>query len=112
MRLSFKNDDLRDLCNDDKRLRKRFGEQGRKKIRQRLDEFDAADNLPVIGRLPGPRCEELKGNRMGTFSVRVHDGYRIIFVPDHDPVPRKGDAGVNWSAITAVRIEAIEDYHD
>lgn len=112
MRISFKHADLRNLCNDDKLLRKRFGEQGRKKIRQRLDDFDAADNLAVIGRLPGPRCEELKGDRAGTFSVRAHDGYRIVFVPDDDPVPRKDDGGVNWSAVTAIRIESIEDYHD
>ena len=112
MQLSFKNADLHDLCSDDKLLRKRFGEKGRKKIRQRLDDFDAAENLAVIGRLPGARCEELKGNRAGTFSVRVHDGFRIVFVPDHDPVPRKDDGGVNWSAVTAIRIEAIEDYHD
>jgi len=112
VRISFRNADLHGLCNGDKLLRKRFGEKGRKKIRQRLDEFDAADNLAVIGRLPGPRCEELKGNRAGTLSVRVHDGYRIIFVPDHDPVPRKDDGGLDWSVITAIRIEAIEDYHD
>ena len=112
MRISFKSADLRGLCNDDKLLRRQFGEKGRKKIRQRLDELDAADTLAVIGRLPGPRCEELKGSRAGTFSVRVHDGYRLIFIPDHDPVPRKDDGGFDWPAITAIRIEAIEDYHD
>jgi len=68
--------------------------------------------LPSTGCSPGPRCEELKGNRAGAFSVRVHNGYRIVFVPDHDPVPRKDDGGVNWSAVTAIRIESIEDYHD
>jgi proteic killer suppression protein len=112
VQLSFKTADLRDLCNDDKQLQRRFGEKGRKKIRQRLDDFDAAENLAVMGRLPGARCEELKGDRAGTFSVRVHDGYRIVFVPDHDPVPRKEDGGVNWPAVTAIRIESIEDYHD
>jgi proteic killer suppression protein len=110
VQLSFKTADLRDLCNDAEPLRKQFGEKGRKKIRQRLDDFDAAENLAVIGRLPSARCEELKGNRAGTFSVRVDDGYRIVFLPDHHPVPR--DGGVNWSAVTAIRIESIEDYHD
>jgi plasmid maintenance system killer protein len=112
VQLSFKTADLREICNDDKRLKRRFGEKGRKKIRQRLDDFAAAENLAVIGCLPGARCEELKGDRAGTFSVRVHDGYRIVFIPDHDPVPRKEDSGVNWSVVTAIRIESIEDYHD
>ena len=83
-----------------------------KKIRQRLDDFDAAENLAVIGQLPGPRCEELKGNRAGHLSVRAHDGKRIIFRPMHEPVPVKPDGGLDWSAVTAIEVEAIEDYHD
>lgn len=59
MLLSFKNSGLRVLCNSEKLLRKQFGEKGMKKIRQRLDELDAAENLAVIGLLPGPRCEQL-----------------------------------------------------
>lgn len=112
MQLSFKNTALRELCINDKLLRKQFGEKGRKKIRQRLDEFDAAENLAVIGRLPGPRCEELKGDRAGELSVRAHDGMRIIFRPMHAPVPIKPDGGLDWTAITAIQIHSIEDYHD
>lgn len=112
MRLSFKKTDLRELCTSDKLLRRQFGEKGRKKIRSRLDDLDAAENLAVIGTLPGARCEELKENRAGEFSVRVHDGFRIIFVPDHAPIPRKLDGGIDWSAVTAIEIRSIEDYHD
>lgn len=83
-----------------------------KKIRQRLDDFDAAENLAVIGQLPGARCEELKGNRAGQLSVRAHDGMRIIFRPMHEPVPVKLDGGLDWSAVTAIEVESIEDDHD
>lgn len=83
-----------------------------KKIRQRLDEFDAAENLAVIGLLPGPHCEELKGNRAGELSVRAHDGMRIIFRPMHSPLPLKADGGLDWSAVTLLQIISIEDYHD
>ncbi|MEO8036949.1 MAG: killer suppression protein [Acidobacteriota bacterium] len=83
-----------------------------KKIRQRLDEFDAAENLAVIGLLPGPRCEELKGNRAGQLSVRAHDGMRIIFRPMESPAPMKPDGGLDWSAIMHLYILSIEDYHD
>lgn len=112
MQLSFKNAGLRVLCTSEKLLRKRYGEEGRKKIRQRLDEFDAAENLAVIGRLPGPRCEELKGNRAGDLSVRAHDAMRIIFRPTRSPIPLKPDGGLDWSAVTALYILSIEDYHD
>ena len=83
-----------------------------KKIRQRLDEFDAAENLAVIRLLPGPRCEELKGNRAGQLSVRAHDGMRIIFRPMASPAPMKPDGGLDWPAITHLYIVSIEDYHD
>jgi plasmid maintenance system killer protein len=110
--LSFKNPGLRELCNSDKLLRKQFGEKGMKKIRQRLDELDAAENLAVIGLLPGPRCEELKGSRAGELSVRAHDGMRIIFRPMHVSAPLKPDGGLDWVAVTAIQILSIEDYHD
>lgn len=112
MQLTFKSAGLRALCTSEKLLRKEFGEKGRKKIRQRLDEFDAAENLAVIGLLPGPRCEELKGKRAGELSVRAHDGMRIIFRPMDSPVPVKPDGGLDWSAITHLYILSIEDYHD
>ncbi len=36
--------------------------------------------------LPG-RCEELSGERAGTFSVRLDKNYRLIFGPAHEPIP-------------------------
>ena len=112
MIVSFKTAGLRALCNSDKLLRREFGESGRKKIRQRLDEFDAAENLAVIGRLPGPHCEQLKASRAGELSVRAHDGKRIIFRSINEPIPLKPDGGLNWIAVTAILIISIEDYHD
>jgi plasmid maintenance system killer protein len=112
VQLTFKNAGLRALCTSEKLLRKEFGEKGMKKIRQRLDELDAAENLAVIGRLPGPRCKELKGNRAGELSVPAHDGMRIIFRPMHSLVPVKPDGGLDWSATTRLYILSIEDYHD
>ncbi len=112
MRISFRERGLGDLCNDDHRLQRAFGLKGRKKVRARLDDLAAAETLAVVGFLPGARCEELKGDRAGQFSVRVHDGYRIIFMPDHAPVPGKPDGGVNWAAVTAIQIQSIDDYHE
>ncbi|MGA7615299.1 MAG: killer suppression protein [Thermoanaerobaculia bacterium] len=83
-----------------------------KKIRQRLDEFNAAENLAVIGLLPGPRCEELKGSRTGQLSVRAHGGFRIIFRPAQEPPPTKPDGGLDWKSVTALHVLSIEDYHD
>jgi plasmid maintenance system killer protein len=102
---------LGERCNDSKRLRRDYGSDGEKIIRRRLDELRAAATLAVVGKLPGPRCEELKGDRAGQLSVRLHGGFRLLFEPVVDPAPRKGDGGLDWAAVTAVRILAIEDYH-
>ena len=37
---------------------------------------------------------------------------RIVFVPDHDPLPRKrDDAGIDLSKVTKIKITWIGDYH-
>lgn len=111
MDVAFKTDRLRDSCNDSKALKRQYGADGEKRIRQRLDELRAALNLAVIAKLPAPRCEELKGNRKGQLSVRLHGGFRLIFEPLGDP-PRKPDGGLDWNAVVAINVLAIEDYHD
>jgi proteic killer suppression protein len=112
VQIFFPTTGLKKLCNDDRLLQKKFGVNGMKKIRQRLDEFEAASTLADIGKLPGPRCEELKGNRAGELSVRAHDGMRIIFRPFHSPIPAKPDGGLDWAAVTSIQVTSIEDYHD
>lgn len=37
--------------------------------------------------------------------------YRLVFTPDHDPVPLLDDGGIDRASVTAIRIEEIVDYH-
>jgi len=53
----------------------------------------------------------LQGDRQGQLAVNGKGALRIIFVPEHDPVPAKPDGGLDWPRVTAIRIIAIEDYH-
>jgi toxin HigB-1 len=46
----------------------------------RLDRLDAATLLADLAALPGNRLESLKGDRMGQFSIRINDQWRICFV--------------------------------
>jgi proteic killer suppression protein len=100
------------LCNSSKELRRRYGAEGEKKIRRRLDEFAAASILAVLRSLPPARCEELKGSRRGRLSIRLHGAFRLIFEPQQSTPAAKPDGGLDWTAITAIRVLAIEDYHD
>ena len=112
MEIVFADERLRDLCNSSGPLRRKYGTDGERKIRQRLDELRDAGSLAVVRTLPGPRCEELKADRKGQLSVRLHGGFRLIFAPAHNPPPVKPDGGLDWTATTAIRVLAIEDYHD
>ena len=45
----------------------------------RLDRLDAATSLADLAALPGNRLEALKGDRIGQFSIRINDQWRICF---------------------------------
>lgn len=45
----------------------------------RLDRLEAAQSLGDLRALPGNRLETLKGDRIGQFSIRINDQWRICF---------------------------------
>ena len=61
--------------------------------------------------LPG-HWEELKNERAGQFSVRLHGGLRLIVKPQTQPPPAKPDGGLDWAAIDSLYIVEMVDYHD
>ena len=57
--------------------------------------LDAANDLRILGALPGNRLERLRGDREGQHSIRINDQWRICFT---------------WRAGDAHHVE-ITDYH-
>ena len=51
----------------------------RRQAERTLDRLDAATSLGDIANFPGDRLEKLKGERAGTYSVRINDQWRICF---------------------------------
>lgn len=47
--------------------------------RRKLRQLDGADRLDDMRVPPGNRLEELKGDRKGTYSIRINDQWRITF---------------------------------
>lgn len=111
MDITFSTRKLEKQCNDSKTMTRTWGPIQAKKIRQRLDDLSAASTLDVMRSLPG-RCHELTGDRADQFSLDLEHPNRLVFEPANDPVPRKQDGGLNWTAITAVRIIGVVDTHD
>jgi len=115
MDILFKRQKDRVISNDESKLKQKYkGNPRRSKlIRARLDELADAGNLATMGFLPQAYCHELKGKRAGQLAVKLDQGYRMVFEPANNPVPKKKDGGLDWNQVTAVRIlELSEDYHE
>lgn len=70
----------------------------------------AAPTLADMHGVPG-NCHGLSSDRAGEFAVDLRGPYRLIFVPDHDPVPQLNDGGIDTSKVTDIRIKEVDDYH-
>jgi proteic killer suppression protein len=74
-----------------------------------LTRLQAAVVLADLRSPPGNRFEALRGDRVGQYSIRIHDQYRVCFswVP-HEPIRPETD--VLEAAGDAYDVE-ITDYH-
>lgn len=111
MEITFRTRKLWKQCNDSRAAVREFGPNQARKLRQRLDDLQAAENLGLFRALPG-RCHELKGDRKGQLSLDLEHPFRLVFEPAHDPPPMQPDGGLGWKTVTAVRILEIVDTHD
>jgi plasmid maintenance system killer protein len=112
MHITFRNRKLEKRLTTARFLIALHGTRRAALIQQRLSEIEAAPNLAVLRLLPRPRCHELKGDRKGQLSVDLDHPCRLLFTPDHDPVPQAAAGGMDWNAITRVRIEEVVDTHE
>ncbi|MEZ4828321.1 MAG: killer suppression protein HigA [Bacteroidia bacterium] len=110
MKITYKSNKLQKQLTIPKELAKAFGQRS-KKVNQRMKELEAADTLEVMRWILAANCHELKGDRQGELAVDVSANFRLIFEPDHKPLPQKEDGGLDWGKVTAIRILEIEDYH-
>lgn len=109
MEIRFKDKKLRELCEKKAVAVKALGDAGARKLQSRLADMAAASRVTdLVAGNPHP----LKGDRLGQFALDLAGGWRLVFAPANDPMPRRDDASIDWSAVTIVSIEYIGDYHD
>lgn len=109
MEIKFKDKQLRDLCEKRAVAVKKLGDIGARKLQTRLADIAAASRVSdLIAGKPHP----LKGGRLGQFALDLAGGWRLVFAPANEPIPRRVDASIDWSVVTIVCIEYIGDYHD
>jgi proteic killer suppression protein len=74
---------------------RRFGSDLQRMANRKLLIIDAAETLNDLRVPPGNRLERLRGERMGQYSIRINDQWRICFT---------------WSAAGPANVQII-DYH-
>jgi len=80
-------------------------------IKREVTCLNPSKPLFTLYALPG-KCHALKNDLAGKYAVHLAGGYVLIFAPANDPVPLNAGGAVDPLKVTAVRIVAIEDYHD
>lgn len=111
MRISFEKKKLQTVCNNLKSMQAAYGKDMAAKLGQRLADLHAATTLADMSHLPPARCHLLTGDRKGQFSVDLVHPYRLIFKPDHDPVPLDKQGGIDRRAVTDIIVVEIADTH-
>ncbi len=85
-----------------------------KRVRARPAELRAANTLLDLWPPYSPpgRCHELSsGSRSAQLSVDLDHPYRLIFVPDYNPIPTKPEGGLDRICVKRVKILGVEDTH-
>ena len=111
MRISFGARRLAREFSSARVLDRSYGRDMAGKIRARMAVLEAAPNLAKVPTTKPDRCHQLEGERRGKFAVDLVHPHRLVFEPDHDPIPRRPDGGIDLAAITAITIIEIVDYH-
>ena len=111
MIIGFRSKKLQKLCCSSKKMMSELGKPNADKLKQRFAELDAADTLADLRFLPGLRCHELGGNRKGQLAVDLAHPYRLVFIPEHNPLPKKTDGGLDWEKVKRIQIIEVIDYH-
>lgn len=111
MNVQFKNRKIQKVFNSQKLLIKNYGKENAKYIMHRMAVLQAADTLNDVPKTKPDRCHSLTGNKKGQFAVDLKHPYRLVFIPNHEPVPQKDDGTIDLRKVTAILILNVEDYH-
>lgn len=111
MDVGFGSARLAKVCNDTSLRVRKLGTERSAKVLLRLEQLAASANLADFHKLPQTRCHQLSADRDEQFSADLDGPYRLIFEVADDPVPRRGDGGIDLEKVTRVRVLEIADTH-
>ncbi len=111
MEISFRNRKLAKVFSSERALGREYGTRAARTIMIRLAVLLDAETLSEVPATLPDRMHQLTGDRDEQFAVYLVHPYRLVFVPAHDPLPRKEDGGINIEQVTAITVLEVVDYH-
>ena len=99
------------MFNTDSALKKAYGDRMVRTIAMRMAMLRHAPTLSKVPITKPDRRHQLKGNRAGQYAVDLVHPNRLVFEPNHNPIPRKKDGGIHIDQVTAITIIEIVNYH-
>lgn len=111
MEVSFDTKKMQKLCALLKAMQREWGPEMAKKLALRLNQLEDADNLEIVARSRLGRFHEYAGGAKGVLALDLVHPQRLLFRPNHDPVPYKEGNELDLAAVTRVVILGVTDPH-
>ena len=110
MEFEFQSKKLQKELTEQKSMDRAYGIRAAP-LRRRLTVLRKAECLADVPKAPPDRCHALKADRAGQYAVDIKENWRLVFEPDHDPLPKLPDGGLDEGAVTKIRFLEVTDYH-
>jgi proteic killer suppression protein len=110
IKISWSKRKLERTCSSDAAGKREWGADHWKLMKRRLASLSAAASLADMRGVPG-RCHPLHEDRREEFALDLWGPYRLVFAPDHNPIPRLDDGGIDQALVTQILILEVTDYH-
>ena len=108
---SFRTQKLKKIFNSKKEVQREFGGKMTRKLMTSMAILAEAANLEEAQARRALGLHQLSGNRAKQFAVYLEHPYRLVFQPNHDPIPLKNDGGIDLTQVTAITVIEVVDYH-
>ncbi len=111
MDVAFTRQKLGKTFNTEKALKREFGDRMARVIAIRMAVLKNARTLSLVPVTRPERRHQLRDDRDEQYAVDLVHPYRLVFEPNHDPIPRKPDGGIDTEQVTAITIIEVINYY-
>ena len=111
MNIDFARQKLEKTFNSQTALNRTFGDRMARTVAMRMAVLRNARTLSMVPVTRPERRHQLEGARAGQYAVDLVHPKRLVFEPNHNPMPRKEDGGIDTDQVTSITIIEVIDYH-